>query len=50
MKLKAVAVALGLCAAGLLLLPDSASAYRGGYRGGGRRPFPSLRIWDGCPA
>ena len=34
MKLKAVAVAFGLCAAGMLTLPDGALAFRGGVHGG----------------
>jgi hypothetical protein len=43
MKLKAVAFTLGLCAAGMLVLPDGALARGGGHRGG----FHGGRAWHG---
>ena len=44
MKLKAVAFTLGLCAAGMLVLPDGALAFRGGVHRGG---FHGGRAWHG---
>lgn len=44
MKLKAVAFTLGLCAAGMMVLPDGALAFRGGVHRGG---FHGGRAWHG---
>ncbi|REF85866.1 hypothetical protein DES32_1904 [Methylovirgula ligni] len=46
MKPNAIAVSLGLCAASMLIVPDTAQAFRGGFHGGGRH-FAGGGHWHG---